>query len=114
MCFHLIYSWSKVYILISTTLINSDPMGWKFECAWSKIIPSQFIVNPYHTIKNNKMKTGLLHMTCPIRVKTDPILQILLPVWKMDVLYIPYALNKTIAECLENELVNITFPEITK
>ena len=57
------------------------------------------------------METGLLHMTCPI---PDPILEILLPVWKTDVLYISHALNKTIAECLENELVNITFPGIMK
>ena len=53
-------------------------------------------------------------MTCLIRVKTDPIVQIPLTVWKMDVLYISYALNKTITECLENELVSIIFPEITK
>ena len=53
-------------------------------------------------------------MTCLIRIKTDPIVQILLAVWKMDVLYISYALNKTITECLENELVSIIFREITK
>ena len=57
------------------------------------------------------MKTELLHMACPIRVKPDPILQILLPVWKMDVLYISYVLNKAVGECLENELVDITIPQ---
>ena len=70
-------------------------------------LPSLLSTMSHYLNTIQSMKTGLLHITCPIRVKPDPILQILLPVWKMDVLYISYVLNKTLAECLENELVDI-------